>query len=155
MLGKGVCMNIKIIAAIVAILAIGGIVAWLNQSKQQTVEEEEGSLPIVVEDDITTEASPTTAQESVTIVYKDGTFSPPEVTVKAGTAVTFKNESSTEEVWPASNPHPIHTGLRGFDANKGLKLGEAFTFTFTKVGSFGFHDHLHTKATGKITVSGD
>jgi plastocyanin len=144
-------MNTKIIVAIVAILAIGGLVAWMNQSRQATVEEEEGSLPIVIEDE-TTAASPSAAQESTTITYKDGAFSPSEVEIAAGTAVTFKNESSKEEVWPASNPHPIHTGLSGFDANKGLKLGETYTFTFNKAGSFGFHDHLHPKATGKVTV---
>ncbi len=145
-------MNTKIIVAIVAILAIGGLVAWLNQSRQETVAEDEGSLPIVIEDNTTIDASPTTAQEGTTITYKDGAFSPSEVEITAGTVVTFKNESNTEEVWPASNPHPIHTGLSGFDANKGLKMGEMYTFTFTRTGTFGFHDHLHPKTTGKITV---
>lgn len=145
-------MNTKIIVAIIAIVAIGGIAAWFSRSRDQVIEEEEGSLPIVIEDEATTDASPTPAQEGKTITYNNGAFSPSEVEITAGTTVTFKNESSTEEVWPASNPHPIHTGLRGFDANKGLKLGEMYTFTFTKAGTFGFHNHLRAQATGKVIV---
>jgi plastocyanin len=83
----------------------------------------------------------------VTISMTSSGFIPDTVTVKSGTKVTFVNNDSTPH-WPASDPHPIHNGLAGFDALKGLVKGESYSFTFTKAGSFGFHDHLNPSSQG-------
>ena len=69
-------------------------------------------------------------------------FSPSTITVKSGTQVIFKN-SDTNLHRPASNPHPTHTDLPGFDALHDLASGETYSFTFSKVGTWGFHDHLN------------
>ncbi|OGY31164.1 MAG: hypothetical protein A3C02_03960 [Candidatus Andersenbacteria bacterium RIFCSPHIGHO2_02_FULL_45_11] len=91
------------------------------------------------------------APAAVTVSIDDEGFTPATVTVKAGTTVTFVNNGQALH-WPASNPHPIHTGLSGFDARKGLATGETFSFTFTKAGTFGMHDHLNTALVGTIVV---
>ena len=65
--------------------------------------------------------------------------------------VTFVNQSS-RAMWIASNPHPIHTGLAGFDAKKGIGNGESFSFSFTKAGEFGYHNHLNLSDTGTVVV---
>lgn len=79
-------------------------------------------------------------------------FSPADITVKSGTVVTFKN-LDTAPHWPASNPHPTHTDLPGFDALKALANGESYSFTFTQVGKWGFHDHLNPATNhGSVTV---
>ena len=88
---------------------------------------------------------------SVTIAIDDEGFTPATITVKAGATVTFVNNGQALH-WPASNPHPIHTGLSGFDARKGLATGETYSFTFLQAGTFGFHDHLNTRITGTIVV---
>ncbi len=88
---------------------------------------------------------------AVTVFIDDEGYSPAIVTVKEGTTVTFVNNGQAFH-WPASDPHPIHTGLPGLDALKGLSTGETYLFTFTKSGTFGIHDHLNTQFKATIVV---
>jgi plastocyanin len=55
-------------------------------------------------------------------------------------------------MWVASDPHPIHTDYSAFDAKQGIAPGDTYSFTFTKTGNWGFHNHLNPSATGTITV---
>lgn len=91
----------------------------------------------------------TTATATVTTTSSG--FSPATVTVNAGDTVTFVN-NGTGTNWPASDPHPTHTGLPGFDALRGLKTGQSYSYTFTKIGTFGYHDHLNSSLTGTVVV---
>jgi plastocyanin len=88
---------------------------------------------------------------SVTVSITDTGFEPATVTVAPGTTVTFVNNGQAAH-WPASNPHPTHTGLPGFDALKALATGESYSFTFTKVGTWGYHDHLNPRVGGTVVV---
>jgi len=88
---------------------------------------------------------------TVEIDMTDSGFSPSEVTVKSGTTVVFKNTGS-KPAWPASNPHPVHTDLSGFDAKRAIANGDSYSFTFTKVGVWGFHNHLAPSEGGHVTV---
>ena len=89
--------------------------------------------------------------EATLVTYTNAGFSPAVLRVKSGTTVTFKNDSG-EDLWVASNPHPTHTGLSGFDALNGIAQGESSIFTFTRLGTFGYHNHLHPAMTGTIVV---
>lgn len=93
--------------------------------------------------------------EEAIVVYEGnsgrGGFSPQVLHIKKGKTVTFKNQSSLP-LWVASNPHPLHTGYTGFDSMKSLKSGETYSFTFNRIGSFGFHNHLHVSHKGTIVV---
>ncbi len=96
--------------------------------------------------------SPKTSMSAgVVIAITDTGFEPATSTIKAGTAVTFTNNGQGLH-WPASNPHPSHTTLSGFDALRGLATGESYTYTFTKVGTWGWHDHLYTQLQGTVVV---
>ncbi|MDP2789851.1 MAG: cupredoxin domain-containing protein [bacterium] len=77
-------------------------------------------------------------------------FSPNTVTVKAGTVVTWTN-SSGGDIRVASDPHPTHTDLPGLDSST-LGNGDSYSFTFTKVGTWGYHDHLDPILKGSVTV---
>lgn len=85
------------------------------------------------------------------IVINANGFSPANITVKQGTVVTFVNKDSQAH-WPASNPHPVHSDLPGFDALKGLTTGGVYSYTFTKLGTWGFHDHVNPVNHGSVTV---
>lgn len=92
-----------------------------------------------------------TAGESVTISIDESGFIPSTVTVTTGTMVTFINNGQGPH-WPASDVHPTHQNLPEFDAKRGLLTGETYSYTFTKQGSWGMHDHLNPSATGTIVV---
>ena len=89
--------------------------------------------------------------ESVTVVISENGFAPAVVKVKAGTKVTWFNKNIRPH-WPASNPHPIHTDLPGFDAKNGLSQGETYSYTFDKLGKWEYHDHLNPALTGVVEV---
>ena len=81
----------------------------------------------------------------------DEGFEPSSLTVSSGDTVTFENESS-DDSWPASDVHPTHQNYPGFDSKKPLLAGESYSFTFTKAGSWGYHNHLEPDVTGTIVV---
>ncbi len=86
------------------------------------------------------------------VIYTNAGFSPQVLHVKLGETVTFRNDT-TSDLWVASNPHPTHTGLNGFDADGGMGLGETYLYTFNKLGTFGYHNHLKSSAAATIIVA--
>jgi len=91
-----------------------------------------------------------TAFEVISIT--DAGFVPDKLTVKAGTQVTFMNNGQALH-WPASDNHPLHRLLPGFDAKKGLTTGEEYAFTFNKTGEWTYHDNLLPNLTGVVIVT--
>ena len=94
----------------------------------------------------------TFAIEEGSIVMNENGFSPATITVPKGTLVVFSNKGSRPH-WPASAVHPTHELLPGFDALRGIAPGESYSFTFTKAGTWKYHDHLNPSRTGSVTVT--
>ncbi len=88
--------------------------------------------------------------ESV-VVYTDSGYSPKEITVKKGSKVAFRNESSMG-MWTASGTHPTHQLLPGFDQLKSVTVGGAYEYTFAKVGRWQYHNHLKSTDVGMVIV---
>lgn len=96
------------------------------------------------------------------VSFTGSAFNPQVTTIKKGQTVRFINNGTTD-VWPASAVHPTHSAYpektasdclgSAFDACRGLKPGESWDFTFNDVGTWGFHDHLHSRITGQIVVT--
>lgn len=93
----------------------------------------------------------TTSPKTYDISYTNSCYSPANATVKKGDTVKFTN-NSTKGMWPASNNHPSHTIYSEFDAKGSISSGGTYSFTFTKIGSWGYHDHLKPSCSGTITV---
>ncbi len=87
----------------------------------------------------------------VEVMYDGKTFSPSTVTIQKGDIVVFKNNSG-KDFWPASDSHPSHTIYPEFDSKAKIASGSKFQFKFTKVGSWGYHDHINSSATGTVIV---
>jgi plastocyanin len=85
------------------------------------------------------------------VKFTDNGFEPSTLTIKAGDTVKFENDSS-DDFWPASNVHPTHLLYPGFDAKKPILAGGSYSFTFTKPGSWGYHNHLAPDIQGTIVV---
>lgn len=97
--------------------------------------------------------APVEPVQSVIVERSDSGFSPASVTVKKGTAVKFINKSSTP-MSVASDPHPTHTNYPEFDQYKSTFKGKSeYDFTFEKVGTWGYHNHLNPSQTGTVMVT--
>jgi plastocyanin len=87
----------------------------------------------------------------VITLSKDG-FSPDELSIKTGTTVAFRSVNG-DLYWPASNLHPSHLVYPEFDPEEPIQPNDVWSFTFTKVGEWKYHDHLAPYFTGVITVT--
>jgi plastocyanin len=71
------------------------------------------------------------------------TFNPQQITVKAGTTVTWTNHDDI--------PHTVTSSTQAFKS-KVLDTDEKFSFTFTTPGSYPYFCSLHPHMTGSIVV---
>ncbi len=132
------------ILGVLAIAIVAVIVYLFNNPKEEPV------APVVSTTIITTQnANPD--KTVATVFYTNKGFSPNTLEVSAGTKVTFINQSD-KLMWVASSAHPTHQDLLGFDALRGVRAGSSYEYTFTKVGTWKYHDHLKPGTRGLITV---
>jgi plastocyanin len=101
---------------------------------------------------------------SATVVYNGTSFSPATVAIAKGGTVKFVDQSGGG-MWVASNPHPVHTGYDGTTEQQHCapgysgpapfdqcSPGASFSFTFDKMGTWGYHNHFNTSAHGTVVV---
>lgn len=101
----------------------------------------------------TPEIETTGLAEGTVVSIGPSGFNPNILTVKNGTTVIFINEDTGASHWVASDPNPAHTDYPGFDAGSPIQPGASFSFTFDRVGSWGYHDHLNPSHTATIVVT--
>ena len=92
-----------------------------------------------------------TGAKTVNVAITDSGFEQEVLAINSGDTVVWTS-SKDGGTWPASDDHPAHTKLPGFDALKGLSRGQTYQFAFTKAGTWGYHDHLHPTVVGTIIV---
>ncbi len=101
------------------------------------------------------------ATMNATVTRNDSGFFPSSVTIKKGGTVTFT--SSVGAMWVASNPHPSHEGYSGTTKTQHCpdtagtafdqcSAGTSYSFTFQKVGTWGYHDHKNPSVSGVVNV---
>ncbi len=163
-------MNAKTLWIIVAVIILAGLGWWWYSTTTQTpppqAAEETGTVAGTEFADNSKDGAPAAPPVSAfTVRYTDQGFSPSSMTVPLGTTVTFVNQSSGE-MWIASDEHPSHTSYDGSNKDThcaagytGVKpldecsTGTTFSFTFTKAGTWGFHNHRNDDAHGTIIVT--
>jgi amicyanin len=90
---------------------------------------------------ITASAQPKPATMDIKI--DNFTFGPPELTVMAGTTITWTNRDDI--------PHTVVSTDKVFKS-KVLDTDEKFSFTFSTPGTFTYFCSIHPKMTGKVVV---
>lgn len=85
------------------------------------------------------------------VVLKENGYNPARLIIQEGDTVTFKTELGIPH-WPASNVHPTHTAFPDFDPQGPVNEEESWSFTFTKAGTYRFHDHISSNFEGEIIV---
>ncbi|MBI5470532.1 hypothetical protein HY968_04430 [Candidatus Kaiserbacteria bacterium] len=160
------------IVVIVSII-VGGII-WYQSASPQAALPAVSDAPITQTPADSQAPSPSTvpginptgtgAAMSTTVTYTGSGFSPASVTIKQGGTVTFVNQGG-DRMNVASDPHPQHSGYDGTSRNShcapgytGEKpfdecaAGSSYSFTFTKVGSWGYHNHFNEEDGGVVNV---
>ena len=87
-------------------------------------------------------AIPFARAEDMKVSIDNFTFNPPQLTVKAGTKVTFANHDDI--------PHTV-VSVQNFKS-KVLDTEQEFAFTFTTPGTYKYFCSLHPHMTGTIVV---
>ncbi|MBI4250375.1 hypothetical protein HY622_02195 [Candidatus Uhrbacteria bacterium] len=116
------------------------------QDKNEAKKKEKA--PVVADTATSTEPAKESPVSPTTILYNGNTFAPSSVTIKVGQTVVFRSTGSAS-MWVASDPHPVHTDLSGFDQQT---IGEEYSFPFQKAGTYRFHNHLAPSHGGIIVV---
>jgi amicyanin len=88
-------------------------------------------------------ASTPPAPEAVDVRIGNFTFEPLEVTVKAGTTITWTNRDDI--------PHTVVSTDKAFKS-KVLDTDERYSFTFSTPGTFPYFCSIHPKMTGTVVV---
>lgn len=120
-----------------------------QESQTQDIAVEEEGVEQTTRDEASgTEDAADDTSDVTTVRYTDEGFAPESVTVSAGQTVRFVNESSGG-MWVASNDHPTHEELEGFDQ---LSTGDSYEFTFTQTGEWDYHNHVNSGDEGTVVV---
>jgi plastocyanin len=75
---------------------------------------------------------------------KNYTYVPGNVTVKAGSVVTFYNDDVIE--------HSIVDDVAGGGDSGNIRAGSSFSILFTEPGEFRYHCRIHPAMRGTVTV---
>ena len=90
-----------------------------------------------------TKAQNATQQSTSEVKIDNFSFSPAELTVAAGTTVTWTNRDDI--------PHTVVHDSKLFKSTV-LDTDEKFSYTFAKPGTYSYFCSVHPKMTGKIIV---
>ena len=97
----------------------------------------------LVESNAAFAASPEKSSPPIEITIDNFSFTPPSVTVKAGTQITWTNRDDI--------PHTVVSSDFVFKS-KALDTDDKFSFTFTTPGTYTYFCSLHPKMTAKVVV---
>lgn len=101
------------------------------------------AVPLAALGLITALHRPLLAADAPRVKIENFAFTPQNLTVTAGTTVTFENDDDI--------PHLV-VATDGSFRSKALDTGDTFAFTFTKSGDFPYFCGIHPQMQGKITV---
>jgi plastocyanin len=156
----------KTLAWIIIILLIAwGLYALLDKAPVTPVTTNNTNIESNSTTTINTASSTPVTPKTVTITYTDTGFSPKSIEINKGDTVKFVNNSSSG-MWVASAMHPTHTVYDGttlqahcapgatlsFDSCKSIPDGSSYSFTFEKIGTWGYHNHAASSFFGNVVV---
>lgn len=156
--------NINVLLVVLLLVALGGWYWSTTRPVAPVSPTINTPSPVVVPAATATKEAQgsTTAPMTATVNYTANGFTPDPVTIKQGGTVTFVSKDGSP-MWVASNAHPTHMQYDGTSKKehcpdvKGTAFdqcssGASYSFTFLKVGSWNYHNHVNADDGGTITV---
>lgn len=144
------------ILGVIAVVILAALAYFFFVNKESKTQEPAATTTKTEEatPSAQSEGSSEGTAENNSITYTDSGFSPRGITIKSGESVTWlNNASSTVQV--GSDAHPIHNNNREVTGGEfviELAPGESRSVQLSRTGDWGYHDHLKSTMTGKITV---
>lgn len=127
--------------AIVAVIVLGGVGIYFAMNQKNT-DNNMNSMDM----NNSSNDSTSSAVETDTVSIKNFAFSPVNISVKAGTKVTWtNNDSATHTV--------TETDGKTGPSSGNLTNGDSYSFTFTKPGIYHYDCSIHPNMTGTVTVN--
>lgn len=83
------------------------------------------------------------ATSEIKVTIDNFSFTPQEITVQAGTTVTWTNQDDV--------PHTVVSNDSKFKS-KALDTDDKFSFTFKEAGTYDYYCSVHPKMTAKVIV---
>lgn len=150
--------TLAIIVAVIALLAVAGVIVANNMSNNKDKSSSEASVPNTSSSESDEMADMDTAQtpapstsssdtaQANTVTIQEFSFNPAKVTVKKGTKVTWTNKDSTK--------HDVTPDTEGaFTKSQLLGQNESYSVTFDTVGTFSYHCGPHPYMKGTVEVT--
>ncbi len=88
--------------------------------------------------------------KEITVILNKNGFTPNIVTIKVGSAVRWKNASGSQQTVNSDNypTNQLHKALNFGVFNNSSSV----VYTFTKPGTYGYHNQFHHEQEGKVIV---
>lgn len=167
-------MNSSALWAIVGILVLAGLGFWFYSAQAPTpataptaettptTEGSSGDTGVGASAGVDVGIGDASAPMSATVTLGPNGFTPSEVRIAKGGTVQWVN-SSDNPMWVASAQHPTHTVYSGTtlaqhcdDATDAsfdqCKNSGSYSFTFTKTGTWAYHNHSVNGQFGRVIV---
>lgn len=161
-------MNTKVAwIAVVVIVALALLWFFMRTNQAPEPAPESASVTATSTETAATAPEEDGPEEVMIVTLTDTGFIPATITIAVGDTVRFVNNSS-RGMWVGADEHPTHTEYDGtstrehcvngtavggtFDQCASTPRGSSFEFTFTKAGTFGYHNHTGASSVGTVIV---
>ena len=138
---KPILLCMVALSALVILAACGG--SSTNTGSGTTPTTAITSTPTAT----ATQASNAQTVMIITEVGGSFAFSPATLTIKAGTTVTWKNNTSVSHTVTSDDGKSFDSGT-----SNPIAAGATFSFTFTKTGTYAYHCEIHPFMKATIIV---
>src|SRR3989344_6018219 len=105
--------------------------------------------PELVNGQISNSGTPSYNTRTYTVFYETGVFSPTNIRIHLGDSVRFQN-NGTAEIRIASELVNGIAEIPGFDSVQNIPADGAFTYVFTQLGAFGYHNTYNKNERGMV-----
>jgi plastocyanin len=129
---------------VLVVVVAGGLTWYLVAHKSKTTNDNNMSSMNMGKSSSTNSNQAATNTDSVTI--QNYAFSPANITVKAGSTVTWTNKDSVA--------HTVtETDGKAGPSSGDVNPGSTYSFTFKTPGTYHYHCSIHLEMIGTVTVT--